>query len=67
VAATSKRDISDVPAIFARIGQQLHEHYVLGFSPESNDGRIRELTIQTTRPGITIHSRRSYVANQSNP
>jgi hypothetical protein len=61
------REIADVPAIFTRIGQELRGHYLLGFSPESKDGRVHRLIVETKRLGITIHARRNYLAIQSIP
>ena len=55
----------DLPITFTRILDELHAHYVLGFSPQSKDGKVHKLSVQVKRPGITVRSRRSYVAEQS--
>ena len=53
---------ANIAAIFARINQELHSHYLLGFVPAPGDGRVHKLAVQAKRSGITIRSRRSYVA-----
>jgi Ca-activated chloride channel family protein len=47
---------------FTRIAQELHSQYVLGFSPETPDGKVHKLEVRVKRPGLTARARRSYVA-----
>jgi Ca-activated chloride channel family protein len=47
---------------FTRIAQELHSQYVLGFSPETLDGKVHKLEVRVKRPGLTARARRSYVA-----
>jgi Ca-activated chloride channel homolog len=47
---------------FTRIAQELHSQYVLGFSPETADGKVHKLEVKLKRPGLTARARKSYVA-----
>jgi Ca-activated chloride channel family protein len=47
---------------FTRIAQELHSQYVLGFSPETLDGKVHKLEVRVKRPGLTPRARKSYVA-----
>jgi Ca-activated chloride channel homolog len=48
---------------FTRIAQELHSQYVLGFSPETLDGKVHKLEVKLKRPGMTPRARKSYVAS----
>jgi Ca-activated chloride channel family protein len=52
---------SDVPPMMARVAQELHGQYLLGFSPAQLDGRVHKLTVRVKQPGMTARARRSYV------
>lgn len=47
---------------FTRVAQELRSQYLLGFSPETLDGRVHKLDVRVKRPGITVRARRSFVA-----
>jgi Ca-activated chloride channel family protein len=47
---------------FTRVAQELHSQYVLGFSPESLDGKVHKLEVKVKRPGLTARGRKSYMA-----
>jgi Ca-activated chloride channel family protein len=47
---------------FTRVAQELHSQYVLGFSPQTLDGKVHTLEVRVTRPGLTSRARKSYVA-----
>ena len=47
---------------FTRVAQELHSQYVLGFSPESLDGKVHKLEVAVKQPGMTARARKSYVA-----
>jgi Ca-activated chloride channel family protein len=55
-----KRD--ELGPTFTRIAQELHSQYVLGFSPETLDGKVHRLEVKVKRPNLTARARRSYVA-----
>jgi VWFA-related protein len=47
---------------FTRIALELHSQYIMGFSPETLDGKVHKLEVKITRPGLTARARKSYVA-----
>jgi VWFA-related protein len=52
----------DLASTFARVVEELHHQYVLGFTPETLDGRSHEIEVKTTRSGAKVRARKSYVA-----
>lgn len=56
------RQTTDLGTTFARIADELHSQYLIGFSPERLDGRPHALAVKVKRPGLTVRGRRSYVA-----
>ncbi len=48
--------------ILERVLADLHERYTLGFTPPVRDGTAHALEVHVKRPGVTIRTRRSYVA-----
>ena len=53
---------NDLVPTFARVAQELHSQYVLGFEPSALDGRVHRLQIRLRPTGMTARARRSYVA-----
>jgi Ca-activated chloride channel homolog len=53
---------TELAPTFTRVAQELHSQYVLGFSPALLDGKVHRLTLRVKRPGLTVRSRRSYLA-----
>ena len=52
----------DLGATFARVADELHRQYAMGFSPEKLDGKTHKLEVRVKRPGMTARARKSYVA-----
>ncbi|MBM3749599.1 MAG: VWA domain-containing protein [Acidimicrobiia bacterium] len=52
----------ELDTTFTRVAQELHSQYVLGFSPQTLDGKVHTLEVRATRPGLTTRARKSYVA-----
>jgi hypothetical protein len=52
----------DLGATFARVADELHRQYAMGFSPEKLDGKTHKLEVRVKRDGMTARARRSYVA-----
>jgi Ca-activated chloride channel homolog len=48
---------------FTQIAQELHSQYIMGFSPETLDGKVHKLEVKIKRPGMTARARKSYVAS----
>lgn len=56
------KDKAELGATFTRVAQELHAQYLLGFSPETLDGKVHKLEVKVTRPGMTPRARKSYLA-----
>lgn len=54
----------DLNASFQRVAEELHSQYVLGFSPEKADGKLHKLEVKVNVPGVSVRTRKSYVASQ---
>jgi Ca-activated chloride channel homolog len=52
----------DVNTTFTQVMQELHYQYVLGFTPTQSDGKVHQITVRSTRPGISVRARQSYRA-----
>ena len=49
---------------FTRVAQELHSQYVLGFTPQTLDGKIHKLDLKIKqKPSMTARARKSYVAS----
>ena len=56
-------DAADLSSAFARIADELHRQYAMGFTPEKLDGKTHQLEVRVNRPGMTARARKSYVAS----
>ena len=54
---------ADLSSTFTRVAQELHSQYVIGFTPESLDGKLHGLQVRVKRPGMTARARRNYIAS----
>lgn len=52
----------ELNSTFTRVAQELRSQYVLGFTPQTRDGKVHKLEVRVKRPGTTPRARRSYVA-----
>jgi Ca-activated chloride channel family protein len=50
---------------FARVADELHRQYALGFEPPKLDGKVHKLELHIKRPGLTARARKSYLARKS--
>lgn len=53
---------ADLNETFTRVAQELHSMYVLGFSPETLDGKVHKLDVRIKKPGMVGRARKSYLA-----
>jgi Ca-activated chloride channel homolog len=58
---------ADLNETFTRVAQELHSQYVLGFSPETLDGKVHKLDVRVKKPGMATRARKTYVASTSTP
>jgi Ca-activated chloride channel homolog len=54
----------ELGATFTRVAQELHSQYVLGFTPQTLDGKIHKIDVKIKeKPSMTARARKSYVAS----
>jgi Ca-activated chloride channel family protein len=53
----------DMNSTATTIAEELHNQYVLGFSPAALDGKEHKLEVKVTRPKMLVRARKSYVAS----
>jgi Ca-activated chloride channel homolog len=56
------RPREDIGAAFARVADELHNQYLLGFSPTKRDGKLHKLEVHVSAKDLKIRSRSSYQA-----
>ena len=47
---------------FARVADELHRQYALGFEPSKLDGKTHKLELRVNKPGMKVRARKNYVA-----
>ena len=52
----------DLAAAFARVADELHSQYLIGFAPPKRDGKRHGIDVRLTQRGLTARARKSYVA-----
>lgn len=52
----------DLDSAFARVADELHGQYLLGYAPPKRDGKIHKIDVRANEPGLKPRARRSYVA-----
>ena len=52
----------DLGAAFARVADELHSQYLLGFAPPRRDGKVHEIEVRISQRGLRSRARKSYVA-----
>lgn len=53
---------ADLGETFTRVAEELHSQYVLGFSPETPDGKVHKLDVRVKKSGMSARARKSYLA-----
>jgi VWFA-related protein len=56
---TSTRDLSST---FARVADELHRQYLIGFVPQKLDGKAHDLEVRVKGEGLVARARKSYIA-----
>ena len=52
----------DLATVFARVADELHRQYLLGFVPQKLDGKAHRLEVRVKGEGLVARARKSYVA-----
>ena len=55
----------DLAEAFARVADELHGQYLLGFAPPKRDGKVHDVDIRVAAKGLKPRARKSYVAPKS--
>jgi Ca-activated chloride channel family protein len=56
------RPNQDLGAAFARVADELHSQYLLGFVPPRRDGKVHEVEVRVVQKGLKARARKSYIA-----
>ena len=56
------RPRDDLGAAFARVADELHSQYLLGFSPPKRDGKKHDIDVRVAGGGLEARARKSYIA-----
>ena len=62
---TEIRPSEDLGAAFARVADELHSQYLLGFAPPKRDGKVHEVEVRVGQRGLKPRAKKSYVAPRS--
>ena len=52
----------DLASTFARVADELHRQYTIGFEPPKLDGKTHKLDVKVKKPGMKVRARKEYVA-----
>lgn len=52
----------DLASAFARVADELHSQYLIGFAPPKRDGKKHDIDVRLTGRGLTARARKSYIA-----
>jgi Ca-activated chloride channel homolog len=52
----------DLGAAFARVADELHSQYLIGFAPPKRDGKVHDIDVRVTQRGLNPRARKNYVA-----
>jgi|SRR5579871_2968640 len=58
------RESDDMNRAATRISEELHNQYILGFTPQSLDGKVHKIEVHVKRPDMLVVARKSYVAEK---
>ena len=56
---------NDMAATFAKVADELHHQYALGFTPDKLDGKMHSLEVRVTGEMRVVRARKSYLAKAS--
>ncbi|MEX2271845.1 MAG: VWA domain-containing protein [Vicinamibacterales bacterium] len=60
------RPRDDLGAAFARVADELHSQYLLGFAPPKRDGKKHDIDVKLSDRGLEPRARKSYIAPKGN-
>ncbi len=57
----------DLAAAFAKVADELHSQYLLGFALPKRDGKVHDIEVRVSQRGLEARSKKSYVAPKAQP
>lgn len=57
----------DLRQTFARVAEELHRQYAIGFEPTKLDGKLHKLEVKLKKSGMKARARKSYLAEKVTP
>jgi Ca-activated chloride channel family protein len=63
--ATELGPTDDLAAALAAVADELHQQYLLGFTPAVQDGKTHRIEVQVGKPGLAVRAREVYLATQA--
>lgn len=57
--------VAELPQLLRSMIEELHQQYLLAFTPPLADGRLHSLTVTTRQPYVRIQARKQYLAPQA--
>ena len=55
----------DLAVAFARVADELHSQYLLGYVPPKSDGKVHKIDVRLKASGMRVRARTTYVAPRS--
>jgi VWFA-related protein len=55
----------NLASTFARVANELHQQYAIGFTPEKLDGKMHDLTVRASNPNLVVRARKRYLASKA--
>jgi VWFA-related protein len=55
---------AELSSTFARVADELHQQYSLGFEPMKLDGKVHEIEVRLKKSGMKARARKSYIASK---
>jgi Ca-activated chloride channel homolog len=56
------RRAEDLASTFARVADELHRQYLIGFEPSKLDDKMHKLEVRVKKPGMKVRARKEYYA-----
>ena len=60
--ATELKGADDLSIALAAVADELHQQYLLGFTPAAFDGQVHKIEVRVQKSGFTVRARETYVA-----
>jgi Ca-activated chloride channel family protein len=55
-------ETDEMNSTFTKIALELHQQYLLGFEPQTLDGKVHKLDVKVKQSGVKVRARKSYLA-----